>query len=77
MGDDRVGVTVPHPMLLLQDRHQFHVLGGKPVPDKLLPFADRASVLLLDRREVRRRSLGGFGRHRGIFRASWPVAASP
>ena len=55
--DERIGVPAPHAMLGLQVPNDAHVLPEATSSDDLLPLRDRAPVLLLDGREVRRRSL--------------------
>src|SRR5215218_10742529 len=62
VGDDGVRVTVPESVLGLEPRDELAVLhraGGVPLADEADPVLDRLAVVLLDRREVRRRSLGG------------------
>src|SRR5690349_798005 len=55
--DEGVGVPVPHAVLRLQVPHDGHVLVQAAARDDLLPLGDRAPVLLLDGREVRRGAL--------------------
>ena len=59
--DERIGVAVPHPVLVLQVVHDRHVLVQAAPRDDLLPLGDRTAVLALDRGKVRRGSLLGPG----------------
>ena len=54
---DGVGVAVAHVVLVLEQGHQFHVLGRIKGADLGLPLADGPSVLLLDGGEIGRRAL--------------------
>ena len=52
MGNDRIGVTMAHAVLLLQHGNEFHVLGGTGCANDNLPLRDGPTVLLLDGRKV-------------------------
>lgn len=62
-GDQRVGVAVAEAVLGLQPGDQLHVLGQRGGADEVLPLRDRATVLLLDGREVAGGALHRCGAH--------------
>ena len=63
VGDDRVGVAVPHAVVVLQHAHQFCMLGRTARADERLPVGDRMTVFLLDRGKIRRGAFDGLFSH--------------
>ncbi len=55
--DECVRVTMPHAILRLEVAHDCHVLIETAVQDDLLPLRDWTLLFLLDRREIRRRTV--------------------
>src|SRR4051794_28033192 len=59
--DEGIGVTMAQPVLGLEPVHELHVLGQGRGVDEVLPLCNRATVLLLDGREVAGRAFHGGG----------------
>jgi hypothetical protein len=57
VGDQRICVAVPHPVLRLEQRHELHVLELARGLQNAEPVFDGMALLRLDRREVGSRAL--------------------
>ena len=72
MGSNRIGMSMPHPMLVLQQGNEFHVFCRECSANQLLPVGNRMTTLFLDRRKVRRRTFGLLFFHGYLSRSQCP-----
>lgn len=58
VGNNGIGMTVPHAVLRLEPSHHFHVLHAVALLEQIKPVLNGLTILFFDRRKIRRGSFG-------------------